>query len=378
MEAGRYYYWFSLKKPFATISLVVGILIVISNIIEIRFIIKGSKKKKLHISQIYLLNLALSDIMLGLGVILMMAIWEYENRNPIEFRRVEANWLRATLFYTVIVGMRLTFMMSLFSLISLTVDRLLSVLKPLYHRKIKSKHCVYICVLMWLVSIVSCTLNVTLIPRKSQGSREWIHGRLIDSGNTATKVQHVRGIWYANYLEIEILKTEVINSTKPYPDWLNNLIQKLNSTQNQFGITKSPYVFRTEKHGDVEYLITQFMIYGTTFILLSAYTFIWYRMRKSHRFQGNSTRSETVQTVLKAKEKKFVKLAIAIVLAFVCCWLPFSIQATIFLYWGKYTGKPNYKVEFYCLIPILSNSIINPFVYFKMMNKVKFCVKCKK
>ena len=99
-------------------------------------------------------------------------------------------------------------------------------------------------------------------------------------------------------------------------------------------------------------------------------------MRKSHRFQGSST-LEIVETVRKAKEKKFVKLALFIVLAFVCCWLPFAIQATVFLYWGKYTGDTA-KKEDYFMIPILLNSIINPFVYFQMMNKVGFCIKSQR
>ena len=43
--------------------MVIGILIVILNIMEIQFIIKGSKKKKLHKSQIFLCNLALSGFM---------------------------------------------------------------------------------------------------------------------------------------------------------------------------------------------------------------------------------------------------------------------------------------------------------------------------
>ena len=86
-EEGRKYMSYTLEEPSDTIFLVIGILIVVLNIVEIRFIIKGSKKKKLHKSQIYLLNLALSDIMLGLGVILMTSVWEHKKKNPTEFRQ---------------------------------------------------------------------------------------------------------------------------------------------------------------------------------------------------------------------------------------------------------------------------------------------------
>ena len=65
-----------LPKPTDSVALAVGILIVILNMVEVRFIGKTSKKK-LHKSQIYLLNLALSDIMIGLAIILLISVWEY-------------------------------------------------------------------------------------------------------------------------------------------------------------------------------------------------------------------------------------------------------------------------------------------------------------
>ena len=54
-----------------------GLLILLFNIAEITFITKAMRKK-LHISKIYLLNLAISDAMFGIAVIIMAATSMYQ------------------------------------------------------------------------------------------------------------------------------------------------------------------------------------------------------------------------------------------------------------------------------------------------------------
>eukprot|EP00111_Clytia_hemisphaerica_P011245 TCONS_00032952-protein len=302
--------YYTISESSGTILMVFGILMVILNVLEIRFIVKGSKNKKLHKSQIYLSNLALSDVMFGVIIILLFAVSEYtKNVSKRE------NWLRAMHVYLKLVGIRITFTMSIFSLLALTLDRLLGVLKPLYHRKIENKYCVCICVLTWVVVITISVLNIVLMARASHDSLDLIFGRLIDSQNTTAEIQHVRQDIYGYVHEFKILRTEIVNLTNPYPDWLNNVLEKINSTHN--GYIKSPYGLRSMEQGDVEYLIIQVTIYTTVFILLSVYTLIWYRLRKSHLFiRGSAKTPEIVENVQKKKEKKFVKLSIAIVLAF--------------------------------------------------------------
>ena len=78
------------------------------------------------------------------------------------------------------------------------------------------------------------------------------------------------------------------------------------------------------------------------------------------------------------RENKFMVLSISVVLAFASCWLPFSIYASIFVYRGKYLGEKIYDREMCYFFPVLLNSIVNPFLYFKIMNKVPFCGKCRK
>eukprot|EP00111_Clytia_hemisphaerica_P023479 TCONS_00069182-protein len=371
MEEGRKFMYYTISEPFNIMLMVLGILMVILNVLEIRFIVKGSKNKKLHKSQIYLSNLALSDVMFGVSIILLSAVSEY-TKNVSN----RANWLRAMNLYLILVGIRITFTMSIFSLIALTLDRLLGILKPFYHRKIENKHCVCICVLTWVVAITMGSLNIVLMATASHHSIDMIFRRFIDSQNTTEVIQHATLDIYGYAYEFKILRTEIVSLTKPYPDWLNNVLEKINSTHNRF--LKSPYGLRSMEQGDFEYSFIQVTIYTTVFILLSVYTLIWYRLRKSHLFiRGSAKTPEIVENVQKTKEKKFVKLSIAIVLAFAFCWLPLAIHSTIFFYWGKYKGYDVTSEESYVMMPILLNSIINPFLYFKMMSKVGFCTKFK-
>ena len=77
------------------------------------------------------------------------------------------------------------------------------------------------------------------------------------------------------------------------------------------------------------------------------------------------------------KEKRLLKLAIAMNVCFSLCWLPFAIFATIYRVAGKLpeTGISVYLYEGITLMPAILNSLLNPFLYFKIMTKCKICNK---
>ena len=130
--------------------------------------------------------------------------------------------------------------------------------------------------------------------------------------------------------------------------------------------------YRSEDQGEMEYKIIPVLIYVTVVILLAAYIVIWFKMRQS-RIQSNSVASDT----RKSKEKRFIVFAVSIVVAFSCCWLPFAIFATTFVYTGRIFHVINTEAmndnEIVYLIPIFLNSLINPFLYFNVMRKNNLC-----
>ena len=138
--------------------------------------------------------------------------------------------------------------------------------------------------------------------------------------------------------------------------------------------------FLSEEQGDVEYIITPILVYTTIVFLLAAYISIWYKMRKSKkRLQGGNTGTQTNESdeARNRKEKKFVVLAVAFVLAFAFCWLPFAVYASIVMTASskekKFELTQGALHEKYLFLPAGLNSLINPFLYFKFAIKINIC-----
>lgn len=127
---------------------IMGGLIVLLNVIEIVCIGRNEKRKK--VGTIYILNLSISDVIVGLMMILLKSM------DPFMKDQLKSN-LAAKEAYSVIryCFIRLSLFVSIFSLIALTVDRVWAVTKPFLHRQKTSYFAAKICSIVWLLSVVS-------------------------------------------------------------------------------------------------------------------------------------------------------------------------------------------------------------------------------
>ena len=160
-QVGREYKDYKYESPFDTIYITVGVLIIILTLIEIIILIRKMRKET-HKSQIYLLNLAFSDFIMGLCVLTIFGIWKYKKYNPGNAQKHYA-WLLPLQVYCLIAGMRFSLVMSIVSLAALTVDRMLAVIRPFYHRNMKNRYAFIVCALTWIISLVLILLNLLLI-----------------------------------------------------------------------------------------------------------------------------------------------------------------------------------------------------------------------
>lgn len=98
-------------------------------------------KKKNALSSIYLLNLFISDLLTGIIIMFIKIIPLI--RLPISLFLIS--------IYTIL---RLSLFMSTFSLLVITYDRYIAVVKPFYYRQMKRHRAIINCILLWLSAIV--------------------------------------------------------------------------------------------------------------------------------------------------------------------------------------------------------------------------------
>ena len=205
MKVGREYEQYVYESPFDTICIVVGVLIIIFTLIEIVILIREMRKET-HKSQIYLLNLALSDFIMGLCLLTVFGTSKYKKYNPKDAEK-HHSWLLPLQIYCIIGGIRFNLMMSIFSLAALTVDRVLAVIRPFYHRNLKNRYAVYVCALTWIIS-----LNIFLA-NGEHTSEKFTEISNIRENRTVKVISFERST-YAFYQEIKILttKTELLEN----------------------------------------------------------------------------------------------------------------------------------------------------------------------
>jgi len=117
---------------YTTVTPVIGGIAVILNIIELILIYKTQRRKRNSVTKsfIYLSNLCLSDIIVGLVMITLKSM------DPFMKTDLKDDEL-AKEFYSILkhVFIRLSMFISIFNLLALTFDRYLAVTNPLQHRK---------------------------------------------------------------------------------------------------------------------------------------------------------------------------------------------------------------------------------------------------
>ena len=170
---------------YSSINLSFGIAVVILNIIEIIFICKLKRKKKIH--EILSLSLSISDLLFGLssGIISILYL---SNSNI-----YEALEISYTIYFYFIVT-------SVLHLIWISVDRLWAVYAPLKHNLlVTTKRTKYITIITWICTIIF-TSSIFAYDELTENT----------TSNTTTQALRNHQHHYAYASSIIILTTDVV------------------------------------------------------------------------------------------------------------------------------------------------------------------------
>jgi len=125
---------------------------IIINIFEICFIFKHKIMARAK-STVYILNLAVSDIILGISIFTVKILKEFEQNNGIISK------------YRLFIQLKLIYVslyVSLLTLAMLTIERILAVKKPIFYKLLKYKRKIYINILIWLITIFAIIVHHTI------------------------------------------------------------------------------------------------------------------------------------------------------------------------------------------------------------------------
>lgn len=137
---------------FIYISPINAALIIILNILEIVMMFKTNMQRVLSPSLVFILNLSISDIMVGI-MIIMVKVFAFLLKTNYKGNKV----LLKTLHVTKNFMLRLSLLISVLNLMTFTVVRMLAARKPLLYRKITRGIAINICYCIWLVALVLVT-----------------------------------------------------------------------------------------------------------------------------------------------------------------------------------------------------------------------------
>ena len=148
---------------FVYVSPIIAVTMLLLNIVEIYFIFK--QKKRIKSSALaYVLNLSISDALVGFTIIIakiFFYIWKCTNSNTARLLYYVARYCL----------LRFSLYVSVFSLIAMALIRWLAVKHPMKHKIFIRKYTVKMCVLIWALSFLAvtclyCSLRFTLDPTK--------------------------------------------------------------------------------------------------------------------------------------------------------------------------------------------------------------------
>lgn len=152
---------------FELVTPVMGGFIIILNIIEIGYILQQGRTERP--GAIYILNLAISDVVVGLTMVILKSI------DPFMETDLKHD-MTAKEIYNIIQYclLRLSMFVSVFNLLVLSVDRVWAISRPFSHRKKTTLFAVKVCVLVWILSII-CVTSIFCMVRFYGGNFERFH-----------------------------------------------------------------------------------------------------------------------------------------------------------------------------------------------------------
>ena len=149
---------------FEIVTPVMGGLVIVLNIIEIGCILQQGKTQRP--GAIYILNLAISDVVVGLTMVILKSI------DP--FMETDLKYdMTAQEIYNIIQYclLRLSMFVSVFNLLVLSVDCVWAISRPFSHRKKTASFAVKVCILVWILSII-CVTSIFCMVRFYGGNFE--------------------------------------------------------------------------------------------------------------------------------------------------------------------------------------------------------------
>ena len=129
--------------------IIVGFLIVLLNMMEIKLVYEAIKKKLCN-SYIYLLNLAISDVFFGIAISLYFIVGIFMQKFGDVNHVIAYDPYQKIL---ILIFHRVTLILSIMNIIALTIDRLFCVIKPFIFRIMRKKYLVCACVGIWMLTI---------------------------------------------------------------------------------------------------------------------------------------------------------------------------------------------------------------------------------
>lgn len=142
----------------------IGGCIIIVNLIELAVIYKIGKR--IENSMVFIINLSISDLLVGIIVILSKILLDLLNKE-ISLKEGDLSQVNPILieFYVFcnFGFLRLSLVNSVLNLTVITIDRFLAVGKPILYRKIQQRHALVVCAIVWLTSISIITVYYCIV-----------------------------------------------------------------------------------------------------------------------------------------------------------------------------------------------------------------------
>ena len=284
--------------------------VVFANTVEL-LLIMLPKKRKITLGIIYILNLCISDIMVGLFMIILKSM------NPFMRTTLKGNIFAKEAFSIMQhVFIRLSLFISVFNSIALTVDRVIAITKPFVHRQYGKMRAIKICVGVWALSLV-CVITIYCVSRFSL--------------NNVTRFNNVV-FPFSCYIATTVF---IICYLKIFIGMRNH-----NQAMRKH-VSKSGDARGVENHLDDVHLEFN---------------------NPNEKSQPSIQKVKATNDEYRKRELKILALALKSVVAFVVCWFPYSTCNLIIAAGQKSCGGKDVQRTFFTIAFL--NSLINPIIYF--------------
>ena len=143
---------------FDYVSPTTATLIVIMNSIEIIIIFKSKGYKRLSSGMMFLLNLSMSDLFIGVIIIAVKILTAFA-KSSVKEHEVVMIVLHILRYYML----RLSLFISILCLMALAFLRMLAVRKPFLYHKLTQKVAIKVCIATWVIPILCLTILYTAV-----------------------------------------------------------------------------------------------------------------------------------------------------------------------------------------------------------------------